>query len=105
MCVDLTIIVFSPILDYSEPVDARVRANNLSRSQRLYWDFPKNKSIYLILTAKGDLHIYFDERHIRKIASGLPVPLWGAVEVSGKCARIKSELLSKPPDGNAGENN
>ena len=57
-----------------------------------------NKSVCLLLTAKGDLHIYFDERHITKLESGLPVdkPLWGAVDVSGKCARIKSEQLRKP---------
>ena len=36
-----------------------------------------------------------------KVASGLPVNnhLWGAVDVYGRCAKIKSELLSGELDG------
>ena len=48
-----------------------------------------------LITAKGDLHLYYERKHIEKVASGLPVEqhLWGAVDVYGSCSAVKSELL------------
>ena len=82
----------------------RPRAGTLARNLPLLWDTGISKSLCLYLTPNGELHIYFDGKHIKKIESGLPVdvPLWGAVDVSGRCVQIKSQLLLKPLEGEAG---
>ncbi|CAI8044656.1 Neuralized-like protein 4 [Geodia barretti] len=63
-----------------------------------------HQGVGLLLTASGDLHVFFDGRHVKKVASGLPVNdhLWGAVNVYGNCTKIKSELLSGELDGTVG---
>ena len=77
----------------------------MARNLPLLWDTGISKSLCLLLTANGELHIYFDGKHIKKLESGLLVdkPLWGAVDVSGRCVKIKSELLYKPSEGETGE--
>ena len=70
--------------------------------QKLATDLPSLHSLHLdqkiglLLTVDGDLHVYLDGQHIKRVASGLPVSgkLWGAVDVSGSCSKVKSELLS-----------
>jgi hypothetical protein len=86
----------------SEAGDMRPRAGTLARNLPLLWDTGISKSLCLYLTPNGELHIYFDGKHIKKMESGLPVdvPLWGAVDVSGRCVKIKSQLL-KPLEGEA----
>jgi hypothetical protein len=87
----------------SEAGDMRSRAGTSARNLPLLWDAAISKSLCLYLTPNGELHIYFDGKHIKKIESGLPVdvPLWGAVDVSGRCVQIKSQLLLKPLEGEA----
>ena len=59
-------------------------------------DVTINQSVGLLVTTNGQLHLYLDGRHIQEVATELPInkPLWGAVDVYGKCTKIKSEMLS-----------
>ena len=61
----------------------------------------RHQSVGLLLTSDGQLHVYNDGRHTKKVATNLPVNhhLWGAVDVFGDCTKIKSELLSGELDG------
>ena len=60
-----------------------------------------HQTVGLLISTNGQLHVYIDGRHSECIASGLPVnkPLFGAVDVYGKCTKIKSEFLSGELDG------
>ena len=60
-----------------------------------------HQTVGLLLTSDGQLHVYHDGRHTKKVATNLPVNnhLWGAVGVLGYCSKIKSELLSGELDG------
>ena len=59
-------------------------------------DLKPHETVGIFLTTDGDLHIYHNGQHIKKMATHLPVgdSLWGAVDVWGRCTKIKSELLS-----------
>ena len=61
----------------------------------------RHQTVRLLLTSDGQLHVYHDGRHTKKVATNLPVNhhLWGAVDVFGNCTKIKSELLSGELDG------
>ena len=61
----------------------------------------RHQSVGLLLTGDGQLHVYHDGRHTKKVATNLPVNhhLWGAVDVFANCTKIKSELLSCELDG------
>ena len=61
----------------------------------------RHQTVGLLLTSDGQLHVYHDGRHTKKVATNLPVNhhLWGAVDVIGRCTKIKSELLSGELDG------
>ena len=61
----------------------------------------RHQSVGLLLTSDGQIHVYNDGRHTKKVAANLPVNhhLWGAVDVYGDCTKIKSELLSGELDG------
>ena len=54
------------------------------------------QTVGLLVTSNGQLHLFLDGQHHKKIATGLPVdtPLWGAADVYGNCTEIESELLS-----------
>ena len=56
----------------------------------------RHLTVGVLLTSDGQLHIYHDGQHTKKVATNLPVNyhLWGAVDVFAKCTKIKSELLS-----------
>ena len=60
------------------------------------YDLTPGQTVGLLVTSNGQLHLYLDGRHRKKIASGLPVdtPLWGTADVYGRCTKIKSEILS-----------
>ena len=60
-----------------------------------------HQTVGLLLTSDGQLHVYHDGRHTKKVATNLPVNhhLWGAVDVRGVCTKIESELLSGELDG------
>ena len=64
-------------------------------------DLKPHQTVGLLLTTDGQLHIYHDGCHTKNVATHLPVNhhLWGAVDVRGHCAKIKSELLSGELDG------
>ena len=64
-------------------------------------DLKHHQTVGLLLTSDGQLHVYHDGRHTKKVATNLPVNhhLWGAVDVGGDCTKIKSELLSGELDG------
>ena len=59
------------------------------------------QTVGLLISTKGQLHVYIDGRHSECIASGLPVnkPLFGVVDVYDNCTKIKSEFLSGELDG------
>ena len=59
-------------------------------------DLEPNQRVGFLLSRNGDIHVYLDGHHVRKVASNLPVHkhLWGAIDVRGKCIKVKSELLS-----------
>ena len=60
-------------------------------------DFLKfHQTVGLLLTADGQLHVYHDGQHTKKVTTDLPANhhLWGTVDVYGDCTKIKSELLS-----------
>ena len=61
----------------------------------------RHQTVGLLLTSDGQLHVYHDGQHTKKVATNLPVNhhLWGAVDVFGNCTKIKSELLSGELDG------
>ena len=61
----------------------------------------RHQTVGLLLTSDGQLHVYHDGRHTKKVVTNLPVNhhLWGAVDVLGDCTKIKSELLSGELDG------
>ena len=65
------------------------------------WDVGMSDSAALFLANNGDLHLYCDGEYATQLKSGLPVDkhLWGAVDVSGACVQIKSEILSRPDKG------
>ena len=60
-----------------------------------------HQTVGLLLTSDGQLHVYYDGRHTKKVPTNLPANhhLWGAVDVYGVCTKIKSELLSGELDG------
>ena len=64
-------------------------------------DLEHHQTVGLLLTSDGQLHVYHDGRHTKKVATNLPVNhhLWGAVDVCYNCTKIKSELLSGELDG------
>ena len=64
-------------------------------------DLKHHQTVGLLLTSDGQLHVYNDGRHTKKVATNLPVNhhLWGAVDVLGVSTKIKSELLSGELDG------
>ena len=59
------------------------------------YDLTPGQTVGLLVTSNGQLHLYLDGRHRKKIASGLPVdtPLWGTADVYGRCTKIRSEIL------------
>ena len=61
----------------------------------------RHQAVGFLLTSDGQLHVYHDGRHTKKVATNLPVNhhLWGAVDVCYNCTKIKSELLSGELDG------
>ena len=56
----------------------------------------RHQTVGFLLTSDRQLHVYHDGRHTTMVLTDLPVNhhLWGAVDVIGKCTKIKSELLS-----------
>ena len=59
------------------------------------------QSVGLLVTPNGQLHLFLDGECRRKIATGLPVdtPLLGAACVYGRCAKVKSEIMSGESSG------
>lgn len=55
-----------------------------------------HKTLGLLLSHDGQLHMYINGHHLGCIATELPVhkPLFGAVDVCFHCTKIKSEILS-----------
>ena len=50
----------------------------------------------LQISTNGQLHLFFNGKHMDCVATGLPlnIPLWGVVDVYGISTKIKSEMLS-----------
>ena len=59
-------------------------------------DLSIHQKIGLQISTNGQLHMFVNDQHMDCVATGLPVnkPLWGAVDVFGRCTEIKSEMLS-----------
>ena len=58
-------------------------------------DLTPGQTVGLLVTSNGQLHLFLNGRHLKEIATGLPVnkPLWGAADVFANCTKIKSEIL------------
>ena len=63
--------------------------------------FNIGNNVGLLLLPNGELHLFFDGKKSAQLATGLPVhkSLFGAVDVWGRCTKIKSEILSGELDG------
>ena len=59
-------------------------------------DLKTQERVSLMISTDGELHLYINKKHVQMVATGLPVnqAIWGAVDVYGQCAKIKSEMLS-----------
>ena len=59
-------------------------------------DLSIRQSVGLQISTNGKFHLFINGKHMDCVATGLPVnkPLWGAVDVRGRCTKIKSEMLS-----------
>ena len=64
-------------------------------------DSDVGNKVGLLLLPNGELHLFLDGKNSAQLATGLPVhkSLLGAVEVYGRCTKIKSEILSGELDG------
>ena len=52
------------------------------------------ESAAISVDSKGDLHFFYKGKHESVVWEGLPMkPLWGFVDVYGKVASVKVELL------------
>jgi len=58
-------------------------------------DLRVGQSVGLLVSSGGDLHMFVDGQHREVVWSGLPTdqPLWGAADVTGKCTKIKADIL------------
>ena len=58
-------------------------------------DLRVGQSVGLLVSRGGDLHVFVDGQHREVVWSGLPTdqPLWGAADVTGKCTKIKADIL------------
>ena len=58
-------------------------------------DLTPGQTVGFLVTTNGQLHLFLDGQHRKKIATGLPVdtPLWGVAHVYDNCTKIKSEIL------------
>ena len=75
--------------------DGNTLHHNYSRTD--YSHLPSvGNNVGLLLLPNGELHLFLDEKNSAKVATGIPVhkSLFGALEVYGRCAKIKSEMLS-----------
>ena len=54
------------------------------------------EKVGIMLSEEGNLHVCRDGKLYKNVVSALPVktPLWGMVDVCGRCTNIKSELLN-----------
>ena len=64
-------------------------------------DFNVGNNVGLLLLPNGELHLFLDGKNSAQLATGLPVhkSLFGAVDVCGRCTKIKSDILSGELDG------
>ena len=64
-------------------------------------NFQVGNKVGLLLLPNGELHLFLDGKNSAQLATGLPVhkSLLGAVDVLGRCTKIKSEILSGELDG------
>lgn len=56
----------------------------------------EGQTVGCLVTQTGELHYFVDGKHVGRGWSGLPVdkPLWGIIDVYGKCSKIKAHILS-----------
>ena len=53
------------------------------------------RSVGLLVTRDGDLHLFVGGKHREMVWSGLPTdqPLWAVADVFGNCFKIKADIL------------
>ena len=78
-----------------------------NRKPTTFFDLPglyelkTQQRVGIQITENGELNIFIDGNYMKTVATGLPVhqAIFGAVDVGGNCAKIKSEILSGEFDG------
>ena len=78
-----------------------------NRKQTIFPDLPRlsdlrtQQRVGIQVTENGELNIFIDGNYMKTVATGLPVhqAIFGVVNVSYDCAKIKSEILSGELDG------
>ena len=65
------------------------------------YDLKTQQRVGIQITGNGELNIFIDGNYKKTVATGLPVhqAIFGVVDVSGDCTKIKSEILSGELDG------
>ena len=65
------------------------------------YDLRTQQRVGFQITENGELNLFIDGNFMKTVATGLPVhqAIFGAVDVYGKCAKIKSDILSGELDG------
>ena len=90
--------------NYEWTYSGKTLFHNLSSTEHSYPnldDCEVGNKVGLLITSSRELHLFFDEKFVCKLATGLPVekPVFGTVDVKDHCCMIKSEILSGELDG------
>ena len=91
--------VESSVVSYSTTFDSSSEHWILKYSHRFHngqtlESLKPGESVAIAVDSKRDLHFFYKGEHESVIWEGLPMkPLWGLVDVHGKVASVKVELL------------
>ena len=90
--------------NYEWTYSGKTLFHNLSSTEVSYPNLDDGEvgnKVGLLITSNRELHLFFDEKLVCKLATGLPVenPVFGTVDVQHSCFMIKSEILSGELDG------
>ena len=90
--------------NYEWTYSGKTLFHNLSSTELSYPNLDDGEvgnKVGLLITSNRELHLFFDENLVCKLATDLPVekPVFGTVDVQDRCFMIKSEILCGELDG------